>query len=71
MTNPTANLPDWERVLSAACRLQELLPDAVLVGGTGAALHVGHRKSHDADHVVTDLRQRFDEVLATLESVAG
>jgi len=25
----------------------------------------------DADHVVDDLRERFDEVLATLEAVAG
>lgn len=64
-------LPDWEKILSAACRLQQLLPDAVLVGGTAAALHASHRKSHDADHVVLDLRQRFDDVLAALESVAG
>lgn len=27
--------------------------------------------STDADHVLTDLRQRFDQVLAELESVAG
>jgi hypothetical protein len=26
------SLPDWEQVLSAAARLQQLLPDAVLVG---------------------------------------
>jgi len=64
-------LPDWEQVLSAACRLQRIVPEAVLVGGTGAAVHARHRKSHDADHVVGDLRQRFDEVLANLESVAG
>jgi hypothetical protein len=64
-------LPLWEDVLSAACRLQKILPEAVLVGGTSAALHVQHRKSLDADHVLTDLRQRFDEVLAHLESVAG
>ncbi len=66
-----SDLPEWERVLSAACRLQTLLPEAVLVGGTGTALHAGHRKPHDADHVVADLRERFDSVLATIESVAG
>lgn len=65
------SLPDWERVLSAACRLQAIVPEAVLVGGTGAAIHAGHRKSHDVDHVIPDLRERFDEVLATLEAVAG
>lgn len=65
------DLPEWEKVLSAACRLQRIVPEAVLVGGTGAAIHAGHRRSHDADHVVPNLRERFDEVLATLEAVAG
>ena len=64
-------IPDWETVLSAAARLQQILPDAVLVGGTAAAIHAEHRRSHDADHVLTDLRTRFEEVLAQLESVAG
>ena len=64
-------LPDWERVLSSAARLQRILPDAVLVGGTAAGLHVGHRVSRDADHVLSDLRSHFDEVLGHLESVAG
>lgn len=68
---PNVDLPDWERVLSAASRLQSLLPDAVLVGGTAAALYAGHRLSRDADHVVPDLRERFDQVLGDLESVAG
>ncbi|MDE0521428.1 MAG: nucleotidyl transferase AbiEii/AbiGii toxin family protein [Boseongicola sp.] len=63
--------PDWEKVVSAAARLQRHFPDAVLVGGTAASLHAGHRFSRDADHVLTDLRERFDEVLADLESVAG
>ena len=63
--------PDWEVVLSAAARLQRILPDAVLVGGTAAAVHAEHRLSRDADHVLTDLRARFEEVLAQLESVAG
>ena len=71
MPKNTVAVPDWEAVLSSAARLQEILPDAVLVGGTAAALHAGHRFSHDADHVLGDLRSRFDEVLARLESVAG
>ena len=61
----------WEELLSSAARLQKILPEAVLVGGTAAALHVRHRVSFYADHVVPDLRTRFDEVLAELESVAG
>lgn len=57
--------PDWERVLSAAARLQVLLPEAVLVGGTAAGLYARHRTSHDADHVLTDLRSPFDAVHAS------
>ena len=68
---PKNDEPEWERVLSSAAHLQRLFPDAVLVGGTAAAKHVGHRLSRDADHVLTDLRSRFDDVLAELESVAG
>ncbi|RPJ79974.1 MAG: hypothetical protein EHM18_19235, partial [Acidobacteria bacterium] len=64
---PSSTLPEWEQVLSSAARLQQILPHAVLVGGTAS----GHRISTDADHVLTDLRERFDAVLAQLESVAG
>lgn len=70
MSKPT-QLPEWEQVLSAAAHLQRIFPDAVLVGGTASALTAHHRISVDADHVLTDLRQRFDAVLAQLESVAG
>ncbi|MGA2080203.1 MAG: hypothetical protein ABSH53_06275 [Holophaga sp.] len=69
MSNDT--LPDWEQVLSSAARLQSIIPDAVLVGGTAAAIHAGHRLSRDADHTLEDLKTRFDEILNTLESVAG
>jgi hypothetical protein len=68
---PIEDLPDWERLLAAERHLQHLIPGAVLVGGTAAALHAGHRVSRDGDHVVRDLRHRFDEVLATLEAAAG
>ena len=64
-------LPDWERLLRAAARLQGILPDATLVGGTAAAIDAGHRRSMDADHVVAGLTGRFDQVLAELESAAG
>ena len=66
-----SNLPEWEQVLSAAAHLQAILPGATLVGGTAVAIFAQHRLSRDADHVLTDLRHRFDEVLAELEAVAG
>lgn len=58
-------------VYAAAARLQELVPDAVLVGGTAAVHYAGHRVSLDDDHVVADLRSRFDDVLAALEETSG
>lgn len=61
----------WDRVIAASIRLQRLVPDSVLVGGSAAALHVGHRLSLDDDHVVRDLVARFDEVLEALEATDG
>jgi hypothetical protein len=52
---------DWEDLLAAERHLQALVKGSVLVGGTAAALHAGHRVSMDGDHVVVDLRERFDE----------
>ena len=40
----------WEQVLTSLCRLQSLLPEAVLAGGTAAVLYAGHRFSFDHDH---------------------
>ena len=68
---PNDTLPDWEQVLASAAHLQRILPGAILVGGSAASVYAAHRLSTDADHVLTDLRQRFDEVLAELEAVAG
>ncbi|MDR1920913.1 MAG: hypothetical protein LBS31_04120 [Candidatus Adiutrix sp.] len=62
MPKNTAPLPDWELVLSSAARLQRILPGAVLVGETASAIYAEHRFSCDADHVLTDLRHRFDEL---------
>jgi len=66
-----SNLPEWEQLISAAAHLQELLPGATLVGGTAVAIFAQHRLSRDADHRLPDLRERFDDVLAQLEAVAG
>lgn len=60
--------PALRAVLESASRLQELVPDAVLVGGSAAAIYAAHRDSYDHDHVVGDLRDRFEVVLEALES---
>jgi hypothetical protein len=61
----------FDHVLRAAARLQTIVPDAVLVGGAAAAHYAGHRVSLDDDHVVADLRDRFDTILADLEATKG
>jgi hypothetical protein len=58
-------------VLASLCHFQSVLPDAVFVGGTASALYAGHRFSFDHDHVLPELRERFDAVLAQLEAVCG
>ena len=60
---PNDTLPDWERVLAAAAHLQRIFPDAVLDGGSATAIYAPHRLSTDADHVLADLRTRFDRAL--------
>jgi len=65
---PTPLEPNLEEVLESASRLQELVPDAVLVGGSAAAYYARHRLSYDHDHVIGDLEDRYDMVLDALES---
>lgn len=66
-----AELPEpssiLRQVMASAARLQRLVPDAVLVGGTAVAYHARHRDSLDHDHVLADLDDRFDLVLDALE----
>lgn len=68
VTEPT---PTLQRVLESAALLQEVVPDAVLVGGSAAALHAGHRVSFDHDHVLADLVDRYETVLEAVEATEG
>jgi len=63
--------PELNAVLVSAARLQEVVPDAVLVGGSAAALHAGHRYSFDHGHVLADLSQRYATVLEAVEATEG
>src|SRR5580700_5800921 len=76
MTGPESDAPglarpELVRVLESAARLQEVVPDAVLVGGSAAALWANHRFSYDHDHVLQDLSDRFDAVLEAIEATDG
>ena len=50
-------------------QLQSVVPGAVLVGGSAAAVHAHHRESLDNDHVIADLDRRFDTILEHLEAL--
>ena len=66
--DPKAASPTLQKVLRSAARLQQAVPDAVLVGGTAAALYAHHRDSFDHDHVLTDLQNRYFQVLEAVEA---
>jgi hypothetical protein len=66
---PPGGSPELDDVLEQAAELQRLVPGAVLVGGSAAAYHAGHRLSFDHDHVVGDLGERFEVVLGNLEAL--
>jgi hypothetical protein len=51
--------------------LQARIPNAVLVGGTAAALHAGHRFSFDHDHVIRDLEKEYEKATEALEAIVG
>lgn len=64
-------MSELDAVLESAAKLQVIVPDAVLVGGTAAALHAGHRLSLDHDHVLTDLADRYAAVVEAVEASDG
>lgn len=70
-TRRPGNVADWEKLLAHAALLQARIPNAVLVGGTAAALHAKHRFSFDHDHVLRDLEREYDAAAAALEAIVG
>lgn len=63
--------PRFVAVMESAAHLQRLVPDAVMVGGAAAILDADHRESHDHDHVLADLADRFEMVLEAVEEDEG
>lgn len=66
-----ARSAELAKVVESAAKLQTLVPDAVLVGGTAASLYAQHRESFDHDHLVSDLAQRYAEILDAVEASEG
>lgn len=58
----------WNSVLAAGVKAQQLVPGAIAVGGSAAALYAAHRLSIDTDHLVAGLKEHFDETLAKLDA---
>lgn len=74
MTPRRSNTPRSDlltAVLASTSRLQEAVPDAVLVGGAAAALDAGHRDSFDHDHMLPDLARRYEQMLDAVEAMEG
>ncbi len=63
-----SKMAGWAGILKAGVHAQRLVPGAVCVGGTAAALYAGHRVSQDTDHLLPALRDHFEEVRARLEA---
>jgi hypothetical protein len=57
----------WQKLLEAAANFQDLLTGSVLIGGSAVAVHLKHRYSFDADHILSDLEENYEEVLDFLE----
>ncbi|HKI49549.1 MAG TPA: hypothetical protein VKA69_09480, partial [Desulfobacteria bacterium] len=57
----------WEKLLEAAAGIQGFFPGAVLIGGSAASIHLKHRFSFDADHILADLSKNYEAVLDFLE----
>jgi len=64
----SAHSEEFVDLLESAARLQELVPDTVMVGGSAAAIYAQHRFSTDHDHVMAMLEARYDMVLEALDA---
>jgi len=67
-THAQAQAAERADILKAGVHAQRLVPGAVCVGDTAAALYAGHRVSLDTDHLLPALRDHFEDVRARLET---
>lgn len=71
MTGEDDDTAQFTELLESAAKLQEAIPGTVVVGGTAAAFHAGHRVSHDHDHVIEDMSNRYESILEAVENLHG
>ncbi len=57
----------WHKLIESAEKFQEILTGSVMIGGSAVAIHLKHRYSFDADHILSDLKENYEEVLDFLE----
>jgi hypothetical protein len=60
---PTPRVPPvLAKVIEVGARMNQVVPEAVALGGAVCALYAQHRLSLDIDFVLENLREQFDEV---------
>ncbi len=57
---------EWDEIIRAGIKAQELIKGSIMVGGTASSLYAGHRISRDTDHLVEALVENFDDILKKL-----
>lgn len=62
---------DMQKLYQSAAKLQQVAPDAVMVGGSAAVFYASHRISFDHDHVIENLQGRYDAVLEAVMGLDG
>lgn len=62
----SAEQKEWNEIIIAGIKAQELIKGSIAVGGTATALYAGHRISRDTDHLLMSLKENFDAVLEKL-----
>lgn len=61
-----AEQKEWNEIIRAGIKAQELIKESIAVGGTASALYAEHRISRDTDHLLMSLKENFEEILSKL-----
>ena len=61
---------EWNEIIRAGIKAQELIEGSIAVGGTASALYAEHRISRDTDHLLMSLKENFDSIIEKLSESA-